>query len=249
MRIYTYVAYMTNQNTTWEIFLFADSSHHQPKPEEPESHDIGTYHDEQALNAALRHAAQTPLPTRGIPQCLSVMRTNRKVLPDTAAVRAPRETLQHLAARNMGLEYAYYSERYRESRLQNIMSFFLITYPDGEPVPHTPPHFSWLFQDYYKGQFFALTPDQCTLEELLETLPKTHSRCKSIRIDYFSTGSFIRWEMPPETIAALAATGCGLSLHIHPAMLTADTDSIYPLVSYILRSKVWREILMPIEDS
>lgn len=238
---------MTHLNTTWELYLFTDALLDLPKPE-GESLVVGTYHDEQALNAAVRHAAQTPPPTRGTPQCLSVMRTNRRVLPDTSAVRAPRETLQHLAARNMGLEYAYYSESYRESRFRNIMSFFLITYPDGEPTPHTPPDFPWLFRDYYKGQFFAITPDQCTLEALPEALAEEHSRCKSMRIDYFSIGSFIRWEMPPDTIAALAALGCSVSLHIHPAMLTADTDCISPLVSYILRSKVWREILAPIPE-
>lgn len=207
--------------------------------------DMGTYPGTAELNAALEAGIREIAPSRGCPECISVMKVDERVLPNNDAVCFSLESLQQLSILGMGLEYAYYASFHRESRFRDTASFFLITFPEGEPSGNGEQALPELFCGRYKGQPFILTTDQNSLWQLISDLAEQGSQCPAFRIDYFSCGSFIRWELWPENVRDITALQARMELRIHPAMLTAGDDALKPLIAYLLRSKVWRKRLQP----
>ena len=206
---------------------------------------LGEFESIDALHAELESTAATLQQKEESDGWLCASKYADKILPDTDALVLSPAILQNLAAADQAMEYDYCPGDFRESRRRNLMSFFLLTFPQGhEPLPD---NFSgdWFFPGKHRGQRFILTPDQDTLEDYICHLSETGFSTPLLRIDYFSTGSTIWWLTGRETIRAMAQMGATLELRIHPAMLVAEEDSIRPMVSSVLRSKVWRTRLIP----
>ena len=207
--------------------------------------ELGDFEGMDALLAEMEIAAAAMQQAQGTLLALCACRYAEKVLPDTTALVLSPTSLQHLAACRMGLGYDYCPGHFRDTRRRNIMSFFILTFPEGHGA--LPGHFedSFLFTGQHAGQDFILTPDQDELEEYICQLAENNIPGPRIRIDYFSTGSLIWWQVCAPVIAALSQLGATLELRIHPAMLVAEEDCIHPLVSRVLRSKAWRARLTP----
>ena len=238
----------------YSLYLYAEK---EPRPNLPGKYaaledadnsgsvELGDFESKDALQEELEAAAAAMQQAQGTLLALCASKYAEKVLPDTNALVLSPTSLQHLAACRMGLGYDYCPRHFRDSRRRNIMSFFILSFPGGHGA--LPVHFeaSFLFTGQHAGQDFIITPDQDELEEYICQLAENNIPGPRIRIDYFSTGSLIWWQVCAPVIAALAQMGATLELRIHPAMLVAEEDSIHPLVSRVLRSKTWRARLTP----
>ena len=206
---------------------------------------LGEFESIEALHTELESTAATLQQKEESDGWLCASKYADKILPDTDTLVLSPAILQNLAAADQAMEYDYCPGDFRESRRRNIMSFFILTFPEGHGA--LPVHFeaSFLFTGQHAGQDFIITPDQDELEEYICQLAENNIPGPRIRIDYFSTGSLIWWLTGRETIRAMAQMGATVELRIHPAMLVAEEDSIHPLFSRVLRSKTWRARLTP----
>ena len=221
-------------NTSYSLYRYDD-----------EATLLGEFGSIDALHAELETTAAMLQQKEASDGWLCASKYADKILPDTDALLLSPGLLQNLAAADLAMEYDYCPCDFLESRRRNLMSFFLLTFPQG--TPPLPDDFSgdWFFPGKHRGQRFILTPDQYTLEDYICHLSETGFSTPLLRIDYFSTGSTIWWLTGRETIRAMAQMGATLELRIHPAMLVAEEDSLRPLATSVLRSKVWRTRLIP----
>ena len=201
--------------------------------------------DMVALNTELALVGGRLAQMEGQLYALSIYRCVRLAEADDASVHLRPAFLQQMSARGCGMDYCLYVSRWRDSRFRNVMTFQLLTFPQGAPEFELPQDVPWLFVGEHRGQRFVLTPDLDALEAFIQHLAERGTRVPELRIDCFSSGSAVIWMFPVETIAHLAALGCGVDLRIHPAMLLPKTDAVYPLFRYLMRSSLWRSRLTP----
>lgn len=174
---------------------------------------------------------------------LSIMKYAKKACPNRDVVILTPDEVRILAEQQTLLEYAYYSRFARETRFRNTESFFLVTFPQGEPeslldIAGAP-------TGIYGGGHFMLTTDMNLMDDFLYTCAQSNMEAPAVRVDYFSVGAFICWYVWPDTMESVSALRAGLELHIHPAMLTDRDDCIYPLSRHVLHSRKWRRFLRP----
>ena len=233
-------------NTSYSLYLYSDEE--LPGTAPGGSVLLGEYASSAELHTAVKKAAASLQPAGENHRWLCASKYAEEILPDTDALVLSPELLQQMEAGGMEIEYDYCPGDLLDTRRRNLMSFFLLTFPQEHPS--LPDDFigTCFFPGKHQGQHFILTPDQYTLEDYLCHLSETGFRNPRLRIDYFSTGSLIWWLTGRETIRALAQIGTTLELRIHPAMLVAEDDSIRPLAGYLMRSRNWRHKLRPPEE-
>lgn len=174
---------------------------------------------------------------------LSIMKYAEKVLPNRDTITLTTDEVRILAEQQTILEYAYYSRFARETRFRDTESFFLVTFPQAEAAPL--PDIAGAYIGVYNGRPFMLTTDMNLLDVFLNACLQAKIEAPTVRIDYFSIGSFMGWYVWPDTLESVSGLRAGLELHIHPAMLTDRNDAIYSLSRYVLRSRKWRLHLRP----
>ena len=201
--------------------------------------------DMAELNAELALAGGRLSQMEGRLQALSIYRCERLAEADAVSVCLSPELLQQMSARGCGMDYCLYVSRWRDTRFRNVMTFQLLTFPQGAPEFELPQDVPWLFDGVHSGQRFVLTPDLDALEAFIQHLAERGTRVPELRIDCFSSGSAVIWMFPVETIVHLAALRGEVDLRIHPAMLLPKTDAVYPLFRYLMRSSLWRSRLTP----
>ena len=171
---------ITAGTTSYSLYLYDD-----------EATLLGEFESIEALHTELESTAATLQQKEESDGWLCASKYADKILPDTDTLVLSPAILQNLAAADQAMEYDYCPGDFRESRRRNLMSFFLLTFPQGhEPLPD---NFSgdWFFPGKHRGQRFILTPDQDTLEDYICHLSETGFSTPLLRIDYFSTGSTI----------------------------------------------------------
>ena len=201
--------------------------------------------DMAALNTELALAGARLAQMEGQLYALSIYRCERLAVADDESVRLSPVFLQQMSARGCGMDYCLYVKRWRDSRFRNVMTFQLLTFPQGAPEFELPQDVPWLFDGVHCGQRFVLTPDLDALEAFIQHLAENGVRAPELRIDCFSVGSAVIWVQPADMIAHFAALGGEVDLRIHPAMLLPKTDAVYPLFRYLMRSSLWRSRLTP----
>ena len=208
--------------------------------------DLLKCQDMVELNRGMKSWASVMPQIQGDELTLSVRKYSERVSADVDAIHLSRESLRQLAACGTGLDYCYDASSFRESRFQLVMSFFLLTFPRGGTDFIVPEDVPWLFHDYYRNNRFVITPDLDALSDFIQHLASHKHHISELCIDYFSVGSHVIWYLDSaEMLSPLSKIGCSLRLRIHPAMLLAPQDFLYPLFRYLMRSSVWRSILTP----
>lgn len=172
---------------------------------------------------------------------LSIMKYAERVCPNRDVLILTPDEVRILAEQQTLIEYAYYSRFASETRFRDTESFFLVTFPQA--ATESLPDIAGAPTGIYGGCSFMLTTDMNQLDDFLNACGQTKIVVPTVRIDYFSVGSFMAWYVWPDTMESVAALRAGLELHIHPAMLTDKDDAIYPLSRYVLRSRKWRQLL------
>lgn len=197
----------------------------------------------ERVHLALRQVIRLLPGLGGDHRHLSIMKYAERVCPNRDVLILTPDEVRILAEQQTILEYAYYSRFARETRFRDTESFFLVTFPQG--ATESLPDIAGAPTDIYGGSSFMLTIDMNLLDDFLHACGQAKTMAPTVRIDYFSVGSFMGWYVWPDTLESVAALHAGLELHIHPAMLTDKDDAIYPLSRHILRSRIWRRHLCP----
>lgn len=237
------------------LYLFFDGDEPPVLPPpydgtEPEEHSVclQVCDNMEALNTELQSVGRVLNLVKGKGLILSIYRRQERVETSTGAVHLSSGLLRQMAAGGVGLDYSLYTSHMREARFRRVMSFFLLTFPQGG-AGELPADVPWLFEGRYKGLPFVLTPDIGALAAYLVYQAETGRSLSELRVDYFSVGSVVMWYLEAEDeIRALAALGCDVELRVHLAMLLPEKDSLFPLFRYLMRSSVWRSRLLPPED-
>ena len=234
------------------LYLFFDGGEPPVLPSpydemEPEEHSVCLQECDgmPALNTELERAGRVLNLVKGKGLILSIYRRQERVVAGAPAVCLSKDLLQRMSACGVGLDYSLYTSRWRETRFRRVMSFFLLTFPQGG-AGELPSDEPWLFAGEYRGKHFVLTPDIGALAAYLTYLADSGRQLPELRVDYFSAGSAVMWYLEAEDeIRALAALGCGVELRVHLAMLLSVTDPLFPLFRYLMRSTAWRSRLLP----
>ena len=204
--------------------------------------------DMAALNNELLRAIRVLEQVSAESTVLSIYRCEKRAVAATPAVHLSAELLRRMAARGVGLDYSLYMTSPGEPQFPDVMSFFLLTFPQGGAA-EVPTEVPWLYGGEYRGQYFVLTPDMYALAEYLIDMEESGQQLPELRVDYFSAGSAVMWYLEAEAeIRALAALGCEVELRVHHAMILPPDDPLSPLFGHLMGSSEWRSRLLQPED-